>query len=465
VANAGAPIYCKVGDIATLDGSKSTVASGRVINFIWTSSSLNPIAVSLSSIAYPSFIPSIPGVYTFQLRVSDGSQTSKASTVQIIVSSNYLSVRKGLPNIDYSSVDSIQKRPLFYSSIEAAIRSAHSGDTILIYEGLYLENCSHFISGIVLLGKDRFRSIIDGGFRSFDSTVSQNTDSVGSSIFLDSVSNISIMNCTIRHGGRSQRPNDQDAADISCHMCSNINIVNNEIVESGNDGIRITASSNIEIMGNHVANNRVNGIRNSNSHILVNSNLIEGNGSSITPVKIEPYSGISIECDPPYCTGLQIDVYGNEFRDNRTYSIKMWSNSNANIVGNTFSGAGGGIYFTTVNNLVLDRNTFEYFFPPPQIDTVYIIIDKKLNESNNTAEPPNDSIKVQGEWGGNNLSRGSIGLSNAELGIVIALPHLYNDSYKLTITTNGTLINLQQYSKGEYPYQWFDTLHYRRVQW
>ena|GEM_PF-1447845 len=85
VANAGPAQTVSVGGTVTLDGSASSVQSGRTASYSWVQSSGPATSLSGASTARPSFVPATPGVYVFTLTVGDGS-LSATGTVTITVS-------------------------------------------------------------------------------------------------------------------------------------------------------------------------------------------------------------------------------------------------------------------------------------------------------------------------------------------------------------------------------------------
>jgi len=88
LANAGPAQTVVVGSTVTLDGSASTVLSGRTLSYAWTF--VNPAghAISGASTVRPSFIADAVGAFTLQLAVSDGLTSSNSRTTVTAVAAN-----------------------------------------------------------------------------------------------------------------------------------------------------------------------------------------------------------------------------------------------------------------------------------------------------------------------------------------------------------------------------------------
>lgn len=88
VADAGPNLEAFVGDIVQLDGSNSVDADNDPLTYQWsfTSKSLGSVALlSLPTIANPTFVPDLPGLYVIQLIVSDGKADSIPDTASITI--------------------------------------------------------------------------------------------------------------------------------------------------------------------------------------------------------------------------------------------------------------------------------------------------------------------------------------------------------------------------------------------
>lgn len=86
VAAAGADVAATVGESVELDGSASTDADGDTLAFLW-SLLVRPdgstAELAGETLATPSLIPDVPGLYIAQLIVSDGQASSQPDTVAI----------------------------------------------------------------------------------------------------------------------------------------------------------------------------------------------------------------------------------------------------------------------------------------------------------------------------------------------------------------------------------------------
>ncbi|MGB5582450.1 MAG: PKD domain-containing protein [Gammaproteobacteria bacterium] len=85
VADAGADQSALVNDTVTLDGSGSTDVDGDALTYSWSLTSPTGSTAVLSNITVinPSFTIDVPGTYTAQLIVNDGTVNSFADTVNI----------------------------------------------------------------------------------------------------------------------------------------------------------------------------------------------------------------------------------------------------------------------------------------------------------------------------------------------------------------------------------------------
>ena len=87
VANAGADRTVLAGVPVTLDGSGTDPDVGAALTFAWTQPDGTPVVLSNPAVAKPTFTPTVPGVYTFDLAVSDGLLTH-VDSVTLTVAAN-----------------------------------------------------------------------------------------------------------------------------------------------------------------------------------------------------------------------------------------------------------------------------------------------------------------------------------------------------------------------------------------
>jgi hypothetical protein len=87
VADAGASQTVATGSVVTLDGSGSTSSQGKPLTYQWTQTGGNTqVTLSSSTAVKPTFTaPASADTLTFQLVVSDGTVTSKPSSVTVTV--------------------------------------------------------------------------------------------------------------------------------------------------------------------------------------------------------------------------------------------------------------------------------------------------------------------------------------------------------------------------------------------
>ena len=78
-ANAGQAQTVVVGTVVTLDGSASTVQSGRSLTYSWTFLAPSGHAISGASTVHPSFTADTVGTFGLQLLISDGLSSSSSS--------------------------------------------------------------------------------------------------------------------------------------------------------------------------------------------------------------------------------------------------------------------------------------------------------------------------------------------------------------------------------------------------
>ena len=85
IADAGEDQVAEIGETVVLEGSLSYDPDGDAISFIWSQAQGTRISLVSSNSATPSFVPTEQGVYIFELRVYDGTDTSSPETVTVTV--------------------------------------------------------------------------------------------------------------------------------------------------------------------------------------------------------------------------------------------------------------------------------------------------------------------------------------------------------------------------------------------
>jgi len=87
IADAGTNQVVVSGATVTLNGSASSDPDGNPISYLWSQTSGTRVSLSSSNTARPTFVATDPGVYVFELKVYDGTDTSSASSVTVTVQS------------------------------------------------------------------------------------------------------------------------------------------------------------------------------------------------------------------------------------------------------------------------------------------------------------------------------------------------------------------------------------------
>ena len=150
-----------------------------------------------------------------------------------------------------------------YSTIQSAVNSANYGDIVSVSEGTYYENPVIKKNGILILGKNKEKTILDGkksfsGFRidgASDVTISgftiQNTWASGkedAGIILYRANNNMIANMIITG----------NVVGISIYTDSNNNVISgNEIKDSSRNGLFVFSSNDNKIYNNNIQGNQI----------------------------------------------------------------------------------------------------------------------------------------------------------------------------------------------------------------
>lgn len=145
-----------------------------------------------------------------------------------------------------------------YLTIQSAIDAAKNGDKIMVGEGAYNENPLIKTNGISIIGKNKEKTIIEGGKTS-------------SGIRIDGVNNAIISGFTVKNSGGGG----QDAAGVTIYK-GNDNTVSNMIILSNSVGISIYQGSNNNVIsGNDIESSSGNGIYiyASNDNNIFNNNI------------------------------------------------------------------------------------------------------------------------------------------------------------------------------------------------
>ena len=203
-----------------------------------------------------------------------------------------------------------------FSTIQDGIDTAHSGDTIFVYNGTYSENIV-IDKKITLLGENRNTTIIDG--RGSGNVIKINAD------------HVTIQGFTIRHSGLIF-PN----AGINCS--SNYNIIAENLLINNLYGITLYHSLNNSITENTIQNNDNCGIYMSrSSHNTIIDNTIQ----------YHPYNGIGI-----YDSSDNNTIQSNNLTNNDYCGINIRISSYNTIIKNTIADNNIGIHVPSTENII-----------------------------------------------------------------------------------------------------------------
>lgn len=184
-----------------------------------------------------------------------------------------------------------------YATIQSAVEAANPGDAISIGEGTYNENVLIKKNDIKLIGKNREKTIIDGGRAS-------------SGIRIDESNNVRVSGFTIINSGGGG----QEDGGVTLYKARN-NTVSNLIVTGNSVGISIHTGSNDNIIsGNEVRSNE--GTEAKGIYIFAS----DGNRIYNNNIRDNPYGLFSDYGRSNY-------IYSNNFIDNK---IQAYDNSGKN---------------------------------------------------------------------------------------------------------------------------------------
>ncbi|HEG42874.1 MAG TPA: DUF4034 domain-containing protein, partial [Phycisphaerales bacterium] len=249
-------------------------------------------------------------------------------------------------NIDRNPITIIV--PDDHSTIQEAIYSAKTGDTVFVKKGVYEETIT-LRNGVKLIGEDKGSVIIknDAGDKQHviladcpnglveNLTIEQSGDNKASAraagiCFVGS--SVNINNCTIKN---------IPGSGILVKANSNPVISNCVIESNGYNGIQVVGTANPTIKDNVVRNNKLSGIYMAGK----STGTIEGNTCE------QNNSGIIVRDG-----GTDVLLKNNLLRNNEKYGICVFSGANATAEGNTCEQNNQGIYITDEGTDVLLKN-------------------------------------------------------------------------------------------------------------
>ncbi|MDD3043729.1 MAG: NosD domain-containing protein, partial [Methanosarcinaceae archaeon] len=191
-----------------------------------------------------------------------------------------------------------------YTSIQAALNNASSGDTILVYPGAYLENVKVTKADISIKATSEDPA---------DTTV-QATDS-NKSVFNVTCNKVTIRGFTINDSLNS--------SGIHLVNVTGVNIISNTLLNNFH-GIQLSHSDNNTITGNNVTGNDDDGIDLDNS----NNNTLNGNnvtGNDDDGIDLDNSNNNTLNGN--YVTGNEYDGFYMECSDNNTLNDNILSNN------------------------------------------------------------------------------------------------------------------------------------------
>ena len=217
-----------------------------------------------------------------------------------------------------------------YPTIQAAVNSAASGDTIFVRNGYYYEHVT-IAEPLTLLGQNKYQTVIDG-------------NSTGNVLSI-SASNVTVNGFTI------QRSSANGGSGIYLGDASLGSNVSGNIILYNGRGICVNSSSNNIISGNTVSSCASNGISLIQSvNNVVSGNSVTGNtqgsgvllyGSSFNTISNNTLNNNSDGIEFSSSDGTSYGIYssnntvsGNIVESNSFIGVAFWYSSNNFIAGN-----------------------------------------------------------------------------------------------------------------------------------
>ena len=203
-----------------------------------------------------------------------------------------------------------------FSTIQDALDSAESGDTIYAYNGTYFENIV-IDKSIILIGEDKNNTIIDG--RETGNTIKVNAD------------NVTIQSFTIQHSGLIF-PNS------GINLSSNYNLIEDNIIMYNFYGMTLYRSSWNTIRGSIIQNDINCGIYLSKS----SDNTIIDN-----TIRCHTYNGLGV-----YDSSDRNIIQSNDLNHNSFCAVNIRTSSDNNVIDNNISDNNIGIHLPSSENTV-----------------------------------------------------------------------------------------------------------------
>jgi parallel beta-helix repeat protein len=349
-----------------------------------------------------------------------------------------------------------------HTTIQAAINSAKTGDTIYVWDGTYNENIN-VDKSVTLIGNGTTRTIIDGG--NSGDVVNINSNWVNISGF------------TIRNSGSSTSPNEDsgiDAKDVNnIHIFENnftgnligiyLDSVNNAIIENNslysNDmvGIYVFYSISNKINNNTVSQHKFTDIRiQYSSNCEFSNNAMQTLGFMIYGFNENYWNTHAIDTKnnlrgkPIYywknCNGGNVpdnagqvilgsctDVTVKDQNISNSYAaVQIGFSNNNNIINNNFTGNYYGIALQNSSNNIINNNSIR---APPQGQLTSIglsIIQSDNNRINENTITGNDyGIYVMGIYSNDNRIYHNNFIGNNDQLYYVGNTNYWNEPYPI----------------------------------
>jgi PKD repeat protein len=198
IAHAGVDQTVFTNQLVTLDGSGSSDPDSDPLTYAWSEGGTNPQTGILSDTTSvnPSFTPIVAGTYTLNLVVNDGKVDSATDTVIITVQTPPTIGANLAGYVPPTGSECDIDVPLQYSTIQAGIDAASSGDTVCVGAGLYNEDIKIYAKSIRLSGRGASASVIIG---------KTTTPDQGGTVYVGAASNVIVEGFLIRGVGSDRQ--------------------------------------------------------------------------------------------------------------------------------------------------------------------------------------------------------------------------------------------------------------------
>ncbi|KXH71021.1 MAG: hypothetical protein AM326_12095 [Candidatus Thorarchaeota archaeon SMTZ-45] len=268
-----------------------------------------------------------------------------------------------------------------FTTIQAAIDFANSGDVIYVYNGTYFERVK-INKSITIMGEDRNATIIDGG-GSFDVVhitadwVNITGFTVRNSTYYAGIRLEFVQNCSISNNNLSDNK-------FGLHLSYSVNttIINNTISPNNQIGIYSQYSNRTLFTNNNISNNKYGFAISYSTHNIITKNMVKSNNvCGICVLYSNNYSvsnnSISFNTDGiSFTTSINMTIKGNTITNNN-FGIRFLTNTNNNnvfhnnFINNTVSATDSGVNnwddsYPSGGNYWSDYNGVDDFSGPNQ---------------------------------------------------------------------------------------------------